>query len=111
MEVEPELAGNQGEGLGSIGAQFLAAAGGIGYFMMGYGYSTAAAALGVVLGKGLELNLRLGLNLVDGSFVRLLSRPITGTIVALSLVVISYGIYRQVKLRKKLATMTEDKPA
>lgn len=76
-------------------------AGGIGYCMIGYGYSTAAAALGVILGGGLELNIRLGLNLVDDSFVRFLSRPITGTIVALSFLVIAYGVYRQRQLRKK----------
>jgi putative tricarboxylic transport membrane protein len=83
-------------------------AGGIGYLMMGYGYSTAAAALGVVLGAGLEKNLRLGLNLVDGNFIKFFSRPITGSIAALTLVVIAYGVYRTVQLRKKMA-MAEEK--
>ena len=86
------------------------AAGIVGYFMKGYGYSCAAAALGVILGDGLERNLRLGLNLVDGSFVRLLSRPITGSIVALALIVLGYGVYRMIKLRKQIAMMAE-KPA
>jgi putative tricarboxylic transport membrane protein len=83
-------------------------AGGIGYLMMGYGYSTAAAALGVVLGAGLEKNLRLGLNLVDGNFIKFFSRPITGSIAALTLIVIAYGVYRTVQLRKKM-TMAEQK--
>jgi len=82
------------------------AAGAVGYFMMGYGYSTPAAALGVILGVGLEKNLRLGLNLVDGSFVRLLSRPITGTVVALALIVLAYGVYRMIQLRKKMTQKT-----
>jgi putative tricarboxylic transport membrane protein len=86
------------------------AAGGVGYLMMGYGYSCAAAALGVVLGAGLEKNLRLGLNLTDGNLLKFLSRPITGSIVVLSLVVIAYGVYRMIKLRKQIATMAE-KPA
>ena len=86
------------------------AAGGVGYFMMGYGYSCAAAALGVILGSGLERNLRHGLNITDGSFVKLLARPITGITVALCLVVLGYGVYRQIQLRKKLAKMAE-KPA
>jgi len=83
------------------------AAGAIGYFMMGYGYSCAAAALGVILGSGLERNLRHGLNITDGNFLKLLSRPITGITVGLCLVVLGYGVYRQIQLRKKLKVMAE----
>ena len=42
----------------------------IGYFMMRYGYSVAAAALAVFLGREFERNLRIGLNLTDGSIVQ-----------------------------------------
>jgi putative tricarboxylic transport membrane protein len=75
----------------------------IGYLMLRYGYSTAAAALAVILGSGFERNLRLGLNLVDGSWVKLLSRPITGSLVAICLALLVYGTYRQTQFRKKMA--------
>jgi putative tricarboxylic transport membrane protein len=81
------------------------AAGALGYFMKGYGYSTAAAALGVILGRGLEQNLRFGLNLVGGSWMRLVTRPITATVMAMSILVLMYGTYRQIKIRKKIAQM------
>jgi putative tricarboxylic transport membrane protein len=74
----------------------------IGYLMLRYGYSTAAAALAVILGSGFERNLRLGLNLVDGSWVKLLSRPITGSLVAICLALLVYGTYRQTQFRKKM---------
>jgi putative tricarboxylic transport membrane protein len=74
----------------------------IGYFMNIYGYSTAAAALAVVLGRGLERSLRLGLNLTDGDWIALLSRPFTGSFVLVTLVFLSIGIYRTFRLKRKL---------
>ena len=47
-------------------------AGGVGYFMLRYGYSPAAAALGVFIGKEFERSLRIGLNMNDNSFVTFL---------------------------------------
>ena len=78
------------------------ACGVIGYYMSRYGYSVAAAALAVVLGRQLERSLRLGLNLTDGDFIALLSRPFTGLFVAITILFLTIGIYRTVKLRKKL---------
>jgi putative tricarboxylic transport membrane protein len=78
----------------------------IGYFMLRYGYSTAGAALAVVLGGAFERNLRVGLNLVDNSWIGLLSRPITGTIVAISMVLLVIGVYRQIQFRKKIVEKT-----
>jgi putative tricarboxylic transport membrane protein len=78
------------------------AAGIIGYFMLRYGYSTAGAALAVVLGAGFEANLRQGLNLVDNSWVKLLSRPITGITVTTCFVLLLYGLYRTHKARQRL---------
>ena len=51
------------------------ACGVLGYYMLRYGYSTAAAALAVVLGRQLERSLRLGLNLTDGDWIEFLSGP------------------------------------
>ena len=74
--------------------------GGIGYLMLRYGYSTAAAALAVFLGSEFERNLRIGLNVVDNSYVRFASRPITATILIVSVLLLIYGIYREVGFRK-----------
>lgn len=73
----------------------------IGYFMIRYGFSTAAAALGMVLGVGLESNLRQGLLLMDGSFVQFLSRPITAGVLLLSLALLVYGAFSTWRLAKR----------
>jgi putative tricarboxylic transport membrane protein len=74
----------------------------IGYYMSRYGYSVAAAALAVVLGRQLERSLRLGLNLTDGDWIALLSRPFTGLFVAITILFLTIGIYRTAQIRKKL---------
>ena len=50
----------------------------IGYFMRRYGYSVAGAAIAVILGRGLEANLRRGLLLLDGDWWAFVTRPWTG---------------------------------
>jgi putative tricarboxylic transport membrane protein len=77
----------------------------IGYFMIRYGYSTAAAALAVILGDGFERHLRFGLNITGGSWVKFLSRPITAFIVAGCAALLMYGTYRQIQFRRKMAKM------
>ena len=65
----------------------------VGYFMLRYGYSVAASALGLLLGPGLESNFRQGLLLMEGSYVAFFTRPITLFIVFLSLGAMVYGIF------------------
>jgi putative tricarboxylic transport membrane protein len=77
------------------------AAGVIGYFMMRYGYSTAAAALAVVLAGGFEGSLRRGLSIFDDDLGAFLSRPITVVILTLALVFLTVGIRRTVKFAKE----------
>lgn len=79
--------------------------GGIGYFMLRYGYSTAAAALAVFLGREFERNLRIGLNFNDGSFIQFFSRPITAAIMTVSIAILVYGIYRQVQFRRRIRSL------
>jgi len=74
--------------------------GGIGYVMLRYGYSTAAAALAVFLGGEFERNLRIGLNFHDNDFFAMISRPITATILAAALAIFAYGLYRQLRNRR-----------
>jgi putative tricarboxylic transport membrane protein len=66
----------------------------IGYFMTRYGYSVAAASLAAILASEFERTLRQGLNLFDNDFVLFLSRPIAGSIIFASLVILLLGILR-----------------
>lgn len=74
----------------------------VGYFMLRYGYPTAAAALGVFLGKEFERSLRIGLNMNDNSFISFFSRPITLVIVSLSIAIIIWGIVKRRQMRRRI---------
>lgn len=63
----------------------------VGYFMLRYGYSTAGAAIAVVLGEGLETNLRAGLLLMEGDIVAFISRPWTASILLFAIILLIYG--------------------
>lgn len=71
--------------------------GAIGYFMLRYGYSTAAAALAVVLAAGFEASLRRGLSIFDDDLTQFLGRPITAVILAIALLFLVLGIRRTVQ--------------
>lgn len=73
----------------------------IGYFMLRYGYSTAAAAVGVILGPGLENNFRQGLLLMDSNLWRFVTRPWTGGILLIAIALLIYGIRGTVRLRRE----------
>jgi putative tricarboxylic transport membrane protein len=74
----------------------------IGYFMMRYGYSVAAAALAVFLGREFERNLRIGLQFYDQSWYEFFSRPITAITMAIAFAVLVYGIVQQVRMRRRI---------
>ncbi len=76
------------------------AAGALGYFMLRYGYSTAAIALAVVLAGGFEAALRRGLSIFDDNFLIFLSRPITLVIIILSFAFLIIGIRRTAKFAR-----------
>jgi putative tricarboxylic transport membrane protein len=85
---------------------FLVASFGVlGYLMMRYGYSTAGAAMGVVLGFGFETNLRGGLLLVNGDVVAFFSRPWTAAITAVALALLAYGTFGTIKLARQAAAV------
>jgi putative tricarboxylic transport membrane protein len=69
----------------------------IGYFMLRYGYSTAAAAIAVILGGLAEGYLRQGLNLVKNDWGAFLGRPITATILVIAFAILGYGIWMTVR--------------
>lgn len=66
----------------------------IGYFMMRYGYSVAAAALAAILAAEFERTLRQGLNLFDNDIFLFVSRPITATVLLTSILILGFGIIR-----------------
>jgi len=78
-------------------------AGGLGYLMLRYGYSTAAAALACVLGGELERSLRLGLNLSDGDVFTFVSRPITASILLVTVAILVFGVMRHARMRREIA--------
>ena len=69
----------------------------VGYFMLRYGYSTAAFALAVVLGGEFEALLRRGILLVNSDWGEFFTRPITLTMVLLSAALLTYGIIGTVR--------------
>jgi putative tricarboxylic transport membrane protein len=79
--------------------------GGVGYFMWRYGYSVAGFAIMMVLGPGLESNLRGGVLLADESWWAFLTRPWTALILGVSLVLLMYGTYGTVKLARRQAAI------
>jgi putative tricarboxylic transport membrane protein len=72
----------------------------VGYWMYRFGYSPAAAALAVVLSRGFESSMRYGLALSDDSFVSLVTRPVTATILLVSLAMLVIGLIREVRARR-----------
>lgn len=74
----------------------------VGYFMLRYGYPTAAAALGVFLGKEFERSFRIGLNMNNNSFVDFFTRPITLIIIVVAIVIIIWGIIKRRQMHRSI---------
>ena len=75
----------------------------IGYFMRRYGYPVAAASIALILGSGLEANLRKGLLLFDSSWWTFLTRPWTGGILVVAFAFLAYGAYGTIRLSRQVA--------
>lgn len=82
----------------------------IGYFMIRYGFSTAAAALAVVLSAGMERTLRQTFNIFDDNIFVFFTRPISASILALAFSFLAFGLYRTRKIRRtpKVSTTAGD---
>jgi putative tricarboxylic transport membrane protein len=66
----------------------------VGYFMMRYGYSVAAAALAAILASEFERTLRQGLRLFDNDIFAFAGRPIAATVLVFSFAILVFGIFR-----------------
>jgi putative tricarboxylic transport membrane protein len=83
-------------------------AGGIGYFFVRYGYSTAAAALAVVLASGMESSLRRGLSLMENDPLRFVGRPITSLILVGAVFFLIVGIRRARKADREARVLDRE---
>jgi len=78
----------------------------VGYFMYRYGFSPAAASLAVILSRGFEDGMRHGLSLSNDSWLVMLSRPITAGLLAVTVLFLLGGFWRQYRAwRKKNARL------
>ncbi len=67
--------------------------GGLGYLLQRTGYSAAPLILGFVLGPMLEENLRRAMLMARGDPMRIVSDPLTGSILGLSALLLVWAIY------------------
>lgn len=72
----------------------------LGLLFKKYRFDLAPLIVGLVLGNTFEESLRQGLGIVKGDLVRFVSRPITGTIMALALVVLAWNIIKNIRTKK-----------
>lgn len=72
-----------------------------GYFMLRYGYSPAAAGLGLILGSGFETNLRLGLMMSNDSWAQFFMRPYTLPIMLFAIAFLGWGVFSTVKIMRR----------
>lgn len=75
--------------------------GALGFLLRGFGFPVASFIIGLVLGPVAEVSLRQGLILGNYELSSIVMRPIAGTLLALSVLSLAYGIYGQ--LRRKPA--------
>ncbi len=67
--------------------------GGLGYLLQRTGYSAAPLILGFVLGPMLEENLRRAMLMARGDAMRMVSDPLTGSILGLSALLLVWAVY------------------
>lgn len=75
-----------------------------GYFMKKGGYEPAPLAIGLVLGPTLERGLTQGLIMGDGNLLYFFIRPISGTILVITLLILSFIVVRWLGITLKKRT-------
>ena len=76
------------------------------YFVAKFGYSMAPLAVGIVLGSTIETGLTQGMIICHGSVWEMLTRPLSGTILWLALILLAATVFKPV--RKLLSNSKED---
>ena len=67
------------------------------YFVAKYGYSMAPLAVGIVLGSTIETGLTQGMIICEGSVWKMMTRPLSGTILWLALLLVAATLFKPVK--------------
>lgn len=80
----------------------------VGYFLRKLNYPVAPAVLAIVLGPLAERSLRQSLLASHGDITTFVTRPISGTCVALAALLIAYPVYLKYKKRKLANAVTEE---
>lgn len=73
----------------------------LGYVMRRFGFPAAPLLLGLVLGPFLEQNFRRSLMLSRGDLMTFIERPISGTIVAITVLVVALMIWSEFRSRRR----------
>jgi putative tricarboxylic transport membrane protein len=80
----------------------------LGYFMRKLDFPAAALILGIVLGDGLERALRQSLMMSQGDLTILVNRPISGTLLAVAMLVLCLPLLRKVRSWRADAVERDD---
>ena len=72
----------------------------LGYFLNRFGFGTAPVILGLILGSLTESNLRRGMIVFDGDWSQFVLRPISATLLLLSLLFLGMIIYQNRRVPK-----------
>jgi putative tricarboxylic transport membrane protein len=81
----------------SIDVMMTAAFGLFGYALIKFGFEPAPLLLGFVLGKLMEEKLRQALVISRGSFMTFVERPLSGTLLAVSLILITLALLPSIR--------------
>lgn len=84
------------------------AAGVLGYLMKKFDYEGAPLVLALVLSPMMENALRQALLVSQGSFLIFVTRPISGTLLCIALILLLYPLFPWFKFRRKLETLEGD---
>jgi len=85
----------------------LLAFGVLGYLMVKFGYPLAPFILGVILGDQIEINLVRSL-MTDSNLWLFLTRPISGVLLAASVLSIAAALWQHRRMRRKIAARTDE---
>ena len=81
----------------------------IGYLLQKYGFSLSPILLALILGPMCESNIRRYMQIVDGQFAKIFTRPICLAFFALAVISLITAVLNQRKIARREAEMAENK--
>ncbi len=79
----------------------------VGFIMKYCNFEPAPIVVGLVLGTLLEEGLRQGLMMTEGNFLQFFDRPITATLLSISILIVIWAVFRKAIPLKKTTTNNE----